>query len=69
MGGGVSREEKNHGSSNRGQNRLKQVRDEPMNWETVGADFLATFKSWLPLVKFDYAEWIRQQWVVMFLKK
>ena len=33
------------------------------------ADFLATFETWLPLVNFDNAEWIRWQWVEMFLKK
>jgi len=33
------------------------------------AYFLATFESWLPLVHFDNAEWIRRQWVEMFLKK
>jgi len=33
------------------------------------ADFLETFGKWLPLENFDNAEWIRRQWVEMFLKK
>jgi hypothetical protein len=33
------------------------------------ADFLETFKKWLPLENFHNAEWIRRQWVEMFLKK
>jgi hypothetical protein len=61
--------EKKHRSIIRGQNRLKQVRDGPLHWETAVADFLATFETWLPLVNFDNAEWIRRQWVEMFLKK
>jgi len=61
--------EKKHRSIIRGQNRLNQVRDGPLHWETAVADFLATFETWLPLVNFDNAEWIRQQWVEMFLKK
>ena len=32
-------------------------------------DFLATFKIWLTLDNFDNAEWIRRQWVEMFVKK
>jgi hypothetical protein len=36
---------------------------------TAVADFLATFENWLPLVYFDNAEWIRWQWMEMFLKK
>jgi len=58
--------EKKHRSIIRGQNRLKQVRDTPLHWETAVAEFLATFKNWLPLVNFDNAQWIRQQWVEMF---
>jgi len=61
--------EKKHRSIIRGQNRLKQVRDGPLHWETAVADFLATFETWLPLVNIDNAEWIRRQWVEMFLKK
>jgi len=61
--------EKKNRSIIRGQNRLKQVRVGPLHWETAVADFLATFKTWLPLVNFDNAEWIRRQWVEMFLKK
>jgi len=40
-----------------------------MHCETAVADFLATFETSLPLVNFDNAEWICQQWVEMFLKK
>ena len=47
--------EKKHRSIIRGQNRLKQVRDGPLHWETAVADFLATFKNWLLLVNFDTA--------------
>jgi hypothetical protein len=35
----------------------------------VVADCLATFETWLPLGNFDNAEWIRRQWVEMFLKQ
>ena len=45
------------------------MRDGPLHWETVVAEFLETFETWLPLENFDNAEWIRQQWVEMFLKK
>jgi hypothetical protein len=34
----------------------------------VVAEILETFEAWLPLDKFDNAEWIRWQWVKMFLK-
>jgi len=61
--------EKKHRSIIWGQNQSKQVRDGPLHWETAVADFLATFKTWLPSVNFDNAEWIRRQWVEMFLKK
>jgi hypothetical protein len=60
--------EKKHRSIIRGQNRLKQLRDGSLNWETAVADFLETFETWLPLDNFDNAEWIRCQWVEMFLK-
>jgi hypothetical protein len=60
---------KKHRSIIRGQNRLKQVRNGPLHWEMAVADFLVTFENWLPLVNFDNAEWIRRQWVEMFLKK
>jgi hypothetical protein len=33
------------------------------------ADFLETFETWLPLENFNNAEWIRRQWVGMFLKQ
>jgi len=33
------------------------------------ADFLETFEKWLASENFDNAEWIRQQWVEMCLKK
>ena len=35
--------EKRHQSSIQGQNRLKQLRDGPLHWETAVADFLLTF--------------------------
>jgi hypothetical protein len=35
----------------------------------VVADFLAPFETWLLLVDFDNAEWIRRQWVEMISKK
>jgi hypothetical protein len=61
--------EKKHQSIIRGQHRMKQLRDGPLHWETAVADFLETFKTWLPLGNFDNAKWIRCQWVEMFLKK
>jgi hypothetical protein len=61
--------EKKHRSIIRGQNRLKQVQDRPLYWETAVADFLAIFETWVPLVNFDTAERIRCQWVEMILKK
>jgi len=61
--------EKKHRSIIRGWNRLKQLRDGPLHWETAVADFLETFESLRPLDDFDNAEWIRRQWVRMFLKK
>jgi hypothetical protein len=48
---------------------LKEVCDGPLHWETAVADFFETFETWLPLDNFDNAEWIRWQWVQMFLKK
>jgi len=47
--------EKKHRSIIRGQNRFKQVRDEPLHWETAVAHFLETFEVWLPLDNFDNA--------------
>jgi len=61
--------DKKHRSIIRGQNRLNQVRDGPLHRERVVADCLATFENWLLLVNFDNSEWIRRQWVEMFLKK
>jgi len=61
--------EKKHWSIIRGQNQLKQLRDGPLHWETAVGDFWKTFESLLPLDNFDNAEWIRRQWVEMFLKK
>jgi len=61
--------EKKHRSIIRGQNRLKQLRDEPLHWERAVADFLETFETWLPLENFDNAKWIWRHWVEMFLKK
>ena len=59
--------EKKHRSIIQGQNRLEHQRDGPHHWEMVVADVLETFKTWLQLDIFDNAEWIRQQWVEMFL--
>jgi len=61
--------EKEYRSIIRGQNRLKQQRDGPLHCETAVADFLETFETGLPLENFYNAEWIRRQWVIMFLKK
>jgi hypothetical protein len=61
--------EKKHRSDIRGQNRLKKLGDRPLHWKTAVADFLETIVTWLPLENFDNAEWIRWQWVEMFLKK
>jgi len=59
---------KEHLAIIRGQNRLKQLRDGPLHWETAVADILETFESWLPLDNFDNAEWICLRWVEMCLK-
>ena len=61
--------EKKHRSMIRAQNRLKQVRDGPLQWEMAVADCLETFKVWRPVDNSDNAEWIRRRWVEMFLKK
>ena len=61
--------EKKHRSIIRGQSHLRQLRDGPLHWETAVADFWETFETWLLLEKFNNAEWFRQQWVEMFLKK
>jgi hypothetical protein len=61
--------EKKHRSIIWGQNRLTQLRDGRLHWETAVADFLETFETWLPLDNFANAEWIRRQWVQMVLKK
>jgi len=60
---------KKHRSIIPGQNCLKQQRDGPLHWEKAVADCLESFEKWLPLENFDNAEWIRRQWVAMFLKK
>ena len=51
--------EKKHRSIILGQNRLKQIRDGPLHWETVVANLLETFEMWLRLENFDNAEWIQ----------
>jgi len=61
--------EKKHWSIIPGQNCLKPQPDGPLHWEMVVAEFLETFEKWLPLENFNNIEWIRQQWVDMFLKK
>jgi hypothetical protein len=53
--------ETTHSSIIRGENRLKQLRDRPLNWETAVADFLQAFESWLPLGNFDNAKWIHRK--------
>jgi hypothetical protein len=50
------------------QNQLIQLTYGPLHWEIEVADFLETFKTWLTLNNFNNAEWIRRQWVQMFLK-
>jgi hypothetical protein len=37
--------------------------------ETAVEDFFETFESWLPLDNFDNVEWIRREWVEMYLQK
>jgi len=61
--------EKNHQSIIWGQNCFNQLRDGPLHWKRVVADFLETFESWLPLDNFNNARWICRQWVEKFLKK
>jgi hypothetical protein len=61
--------EKKHRSIILGQNHLNQQRDGPLPWEMAVSHFLETFEKWLPLENFDNAEWFRQQWVKMCLKK
>ena len=61
--------EKKHRSIIPRQNRLKQQRDGPLRWAMVVADFLVTFETWLRFENFHNAEWIRRQWVEMFLKQ
>jgi hypothetical protein len=53
----------------RRQNRLKLLRDGPLHRDTVVADFVGTFETWLPFDNFDDSAWIHRQWVEMFLKK
>ena len=66
MGGRVSREEASVHYS--GAEPIKtSSRWTPALGDRV-TDFLATFENWLPLVILIKAEWIRQQWVEMFLK-
>jgi len=60
--------DKKHWSIIRGKNHLKRLWDALLHWETAVADFLGTFKTWLPLEHFDNAEWIRREWVQMLLK-
>ena len=60
---------KKHPSVTRRQNRLNVVRNWSLHWERAVADCLATFETWPPLVNFHKAEWIRWQWMDLFLKK
>jgi len=41
-----------------GQNRLNQQQSGPLNWEMAGAEFVESFKTWLPLENFNNAECI-----------
>jgi len=61
--------EKKHWSIIPGQKHLNQLRDGPLHWEMIVGDLLETLETWLPVENFDNAEWIRRQWVGMFLKK
>jgi len=47
--------EKKHRAIIQGQDGLKQVQDEPLNWEMAVADFLVTSGKSLPLENFDNA--------------
>ena len=53
--------EKKHQPIMRGQNRSKQLWDRPLHWQTVVADFLDTFETWLTLENFDTGERIPRQ--------
>jgi hypothetical protein len=55
--------EKKHRSIIPAQNRLKVMRDGPLHWEMVVADFLETFETSLLLENFDNAERIQRLWV------
>jgi len=61
--------EKKHRSTIRGQNRLEQLRDGPLHWETAVADIVETLETWLPLEIFDNADGIRRQWAEMSVRK
>jgi len=61
--------EKNHRSILQGQNHLITLRDGPLHLEPALAAYFTTSEIWLPLYNLDHAEWIRQLWVVMFLKQ
>jgi hypothetical protein len=65
VGGWGSREEAS--VHNRGPNRLKQLQDGLLHWETAVADFLETFGTWLHLENLDNACWIWRQWLEMIL--
>jgi len=62
-------QEKKHRFIIWGQNHLKQLLDGPLHWEMVVAEFFETFETWPSFQYFGNAEWIRRQWVEMFLKK
>jgi len=67
MGGGVSREEASVHYPG------ADLIETSLRWTPAlgdgGRRFLAIFKTWLPLVDFNNAKWIRRQWLEMFLKK
>jgi len=53
----------------RGQNHLKQLHDGPLHWETAVAAILNNFETLLAVENFDNTQWIRRQWVEMFLTR
>jgi len=60
---------KKHQSIIRGQNYLKPLRDGPLHWMMVIADYLETFLASLALEKFHSAKWMQRQWVKMHSKQ
>jgi hypothetical protein len=61
--------EKKHWLIIQRQNGSKQLRDGPLHWEMMVAEYLETFETWQPVENFDNAEWIWRQWVGMLFKE